>query len=456
MIYDLGIEGGTVVSGNGRGRTNIYVQDGVVAAVTDQRLEARERCNASGLLVLPGMIDGHVHFQDPGDTSREDFVSGTSAAAVGGVTTVIEHTHSHPVRTLSFLREKTTHLKDRSVVDFGLAAHVWPEDVPMLEEIWRAGVQFFKVFTCTTHGVPAVLPGKMLQLFREVARFDGLCLVHCEDEVITAQNEERLRGLGRKDYGILSEWRSREAEQVAVNTVALLARLGGAKTIIAHVSHPEVLDFISRQRVTGARLWVESCPQYFYLCDTDVLKHGPYRKFTPPARSEAEAQGLWQRLAAGEITHISTDHAPSTLAQKAEGIDDLWNCHFGLPGVDTTLIMLLNAVNVGRLTLEHVVRLIAETPARLYRLWPKKGNLQPGGDADLVLIDMDYAHVLSNKTVLSKAGWTPYDGMKVRGRSVATYVRGNLVARDGKITARPGTGHYLSGPGAGRTSQPGT
>jgi dihydroorotase len=292
----------------------------------------------------------------------------------------------------------------------------------------------------------------MLQLFREVARIDGLCLVHCEDEFITAQNEEHLRGLGRKDYGILSEWRSREAEQVAVNTVALLARLGGAKTIIAHVSHPDVLDFIAQQRVMGARLWVESCPQYFYLRDTDVLKHGPYRKFTPPARSEAEAQGLWQRLAAGEITHISTDHAPSTLAQKAEGTDDLWNCHFGLPGVETTLVMLLNAVNAGRLTLEHVVRLVAETPARLYRLWPKKGNLQPGGDADLVLIDMDREHVLTNKTVLSKAGWTPYDGLNVRGHSVATYVRGNLVARDGKVMAGPDMGKYLSGPGAQNAS----
>ncbi|MFQ5853584.1 MAG: dihydroorotase family protein [Candidatus Binatia bacterium] len=323
MTYDLGIEGGTIVSMSGRLRANVYAQDGLVAAVTGERLEARERHDVSGLFVLPGMIDGHVHFQDPGDTSREDFVSGSSAAAVGGVTTVIEHTHSNPVRSTRLLQEKIAHLKDRSVIDYGLAAHVWPDDVPRVEELWRAGVQFFKVFTCTTHGVPAVLPGKMLQLFRELARFDGICLVHCEDEFITTENELRLRSLGRKDYGILSEWRSREAEQTAVNTVALLARLSVAKTIIAHVSHPKVLDIIARDRLAGAKLWIESCPQYFYLSEADILKHGPYRKFTPPPRSEAEAQGLWERLAGGEITHISTDHAPSTLAQKAEGTNDM-------------------------------------------------------------------------------------------------------------------------------------
>ncbi|MCH8320919.1 MAG: amidohydrolase family protein [Acidobacteria bacterium] len=179
MRYDLAIEGGTLVSGTGLEKQNLYIQEGVVANVTTDRLEARQHCDASGLWVLPGMIDGHVHFQDPGDSSREDFVSGSSAAAVGGVTTVIEHTHSHPVRNTRFLQEKIAHLENRSLVDYGLGAHVWPEDIPQVEELWRAGLQFFKIFTCNTHGVPAILAGKMLQLFQSLARFDGLCLVHC-------------------------------------------------------------------------------------------------------------------------------------------------------------------------------------------------------------------------------------------------------------------------------------
>lgn len=446
-MFDLGIEGAVLVNGQGRRPGNVYVQDGVIAAVGDERFPAREPVDADGLYLLPGMIDGHVHFQDPGDTSREDFIAGSSAAAIGGITTVIEHTHSHPVRTVAFLREKIAHLATRSLVDFGLAAHVWPEDVAGVEELWRAGVQFFKLFTCTTHGVPALLPGVLLELFRRLAAFDGLALVHCEDESVTAEAERRLRAQGRKDFGILPEWRSREAEQVAVATVAQLARIAGARAIIAHVSHPAVLEATRRERALGARLGVETCPQYLYLREAEIAQLGPFRKFTPPPRGEPEALELWERLAAGEITHVSTDHAPSTREQKAEGLHDMWRGPFGLPGVQTTLTLLLEAVNAGRLTLERVVQLVAEEPARLYRLWPRKGRLQPGADADLVLVDLQREHWISDETMLSKSGWTPYHGWPVRGLPVATYVRGRLVAQHGQIMAQPGTGVFLSGPG---------
>ncbi|MCH8819750.1 MAG: amidohydrolase family protein [Acidobacteria bacterium] len=448
MTYDLGIEGGIVVGSTGQVRQNIYFQDGVVANLTTDRHPARHCRDATELFVLPGMIDGHVHFQDPGDSDREDFVTGSGSAAVGGVTTVIEHTHSHPVRGLPFFQEKLAHTRGRSLVDYGLAAHVWPEDIPHVAGFWHAGIQFFKVFTCTTHGIPAVLPGSMLQLFQAVAGCDALCLVHCEDEFITAESEKRLRQEGRKDYGVLREWRSREAEQVASSTVSLLARITGARTIIAHVSHPEVLDLVARDRQAGARLWMESCPQYLYFSEDDVLQHGPFRKFTPPARSKADGEELWGRLSAGEITHVSSDHAPSTVAQKEEGLQDIWGCHFGLPGTQTALTMLLNGVSQGRLSLEQVVQLVCENPARLYRMWPRKGNLEVGADADLILVDMSQSVTLKNENMLSKAGWTPYDGLAVQGVPVATYVRGNLVDTEGQIVADPGIGQFLPGPGA--------
>jgi dihydroorotase (multifunctional complex type) len=449
MTYDLGIEGGTLVNSSGQERKNVYLQDGLVANVTSDHHQARHCRDATDLFVLPGMIDGHVHFQDPGDSDREDFVTGSGSAAVGGVTTVIEHTHSHPVRGLPFLQEKIAHTHDRSLIDYGLAAHVWPEDISRVEELWRAGLQFFKVFTCNTHGIPAILPGSMLQLFQVVAGCDALCLVHCEDEFITAESEERLRQEGRKDYGILREWRSREAEQVASSTVSLLARITGARTVIAHVSHPQVLDLVARDRQAGARLWVESCPQYFYFSEEDVLQHGPFRKFTPPARSKEDGEALWGRLGTGEITHVSSDHAPSTVSQKEEGLENIWGCHFGLPGTQTALTMLLNGVSQGRISLEMVVQLVCENPAHLYGMWPRKGNLEVGADADLVLVDMSQSVTLKNDQMHSKAGWTPYDGMAVQGVPVATYVGGSLVASEGQIVADPGVGKFLPGPGAG-------
>ena len=447
MPYDLAIERGTLVAGGGQHRANIYVEAGRIAAITDERLAADRRIDADGLYVLPGMIDGHCHFQDPGDTTREDFITGSSAAAVGGVTTVIEHTHSNPVVDLGSLREKVAHLEGRSVVDFGLAGHAWTSNTDSVGDLWRAGVSFFKVFTCTTHGVPATLAGTMMRLFRNLAAVDGLCLVHCEDEFITADNEQLLRGVGRKDFAVISEWRTREAEQVAVNSVTLMARLTGVRSIIAHVSQPAVVELVRRERALGARLWAEACPQYFYLEEREILERGPFRKFTPPARSAGEAEGLWPYLAEGGLTHISSDHAPSTAHQKQEGLKDIWRAPFGLPGVQTTLLMMLNAVHEGRLTLERLVEAYAEVPAWLYGLAPRKGRIAIGADADFVLVDLSRPHAIRNEAMVSKAGWTPYHGRTVHGTPVMTFVRGQLVAEDGRVKAGPGTGRYIPGRG---------
>ena len=444
---DLAIYNATLVTSRGRRRAHVYAAGGRITAVTDERRGARETVDGTGLYLLPGSVDGHVHFQDPGDTAREDFISGTSAAAVGGVTTVIEHTHSNPVRTPADLREKVNHLADRSLIDFGLAAHAWPGWSDQVQPLWEAGVTFFKIFTCTTHGVPGFAPAELLATFRAIAAVDGLCLVHCEDESITASNEAALHAANRQDPAVVIEWRTREAEEVASNTMALLARLTGVRAIAAHVSHPAVVDLLQRERELGARLWLETCPQYLYLGEDEVLDLGGLRKFTPPARVRApsEAEAMWRRLAEGRISHVSTDHAPATRAQKTQGT--IWEVHFGLPGVETTLTMLLNGAAEGRLSLERVVELVAETPARLYGLYPRKGSLQVGADADLVLIDLAADRVLRDDDVVSKAGWTPYAGRRVVGRPTCTFSRGRLVARDGRPTGAPGWGQFLAGPG---------
>lgn len=447
-MHDLAIRGATLVTPRGRRRAHLYATEGRISAVTDEQLDAREVVDAAGLLLLPGSVDGHVHFQDPGDTTREDFISGSAAAAVGGVTTVVEHTHSHPIRDPAFLREKVEHLRDRSLIDFGLAAHAWPDQADQLGSLWEAGVTFFKVFTCTTHGVPGFDAAHLLKLFRAVAVFDGLCLVHSEDEAITAESERALREAGRIDPSVIPEWRSREAELVATSVMGLLARLSGVRAIAAHVSHPAALDLVERERRLGARLWIESCPQYLYLREDEILDHGGFRKFTPPARIRAEADRneMWRRVAQGGVTHVSTDHAPSTRHHKTEG--SIWDVHFGLPGVETTLTMLLNGAAEGRISLERVLELTAETPARLFGLYPRKGSLDVGADADVVLVDPGAERTLDDASVVSKAGWTPYAGRRVRGRAVMTFSRGRLVAREGRPVGEPGWGRFLPGPGA--------
>lgn len=444
---DLLITGATVVTPEGRRPAQVAITAGRITSVGQARPSAKETVDASGLLLLPGGVDTHVHLMDPGSTEREDFPTGTGAAAAAGVTTIVEHSHGQPVRTAADLRAKVGYLADRSNVDFGLAAHAWPGQVDEVGPLWEAGAAFFKLFTCTTHGVPGHDAAALRQHLQQTARSGAVSLMHCEDESLTEAAEALLREQGRTDAGILLDWRSLDAELVAAAVAALLVRRAGARATIAHVSNPEVAQYVSAERGRGAHLAAESCPQYFLLREDDVFEHGPLRKFTPPARArlDDDEDRMWRLLREGALTHMSSDHAPSTLEQKRAG--DIWNVHFGLPGLDSTYPLLLDAVARGHLSYEDVARVYCETPARTYGLWPRKGSLLPGADADLVLVDPAAERTLQDADVLSKAGWTPFAGRRVTGRVVRTYLRGELIAQDGvPVAAR--SGRFLPGAGA--------
>lgn len=444
---DLLIAGGTVVTPTGRRRLSVGVRDGVIAHVGPGVPDAARTVDAAGLLVLPGGVDTHVHLMDPGSPEREDFPTGTAAAAASGVTTIVEHSHGTPVRTVDDLRDKVGYLRERSDVDFGLAAHAWPGSGQDVAALWAAGVTFFKVFTCTTHGVPGHDAARLREHLAAAAQAGAVSLLHCEDESLTEAAETLLRADGRTDGAILPDWRSRDAELVAAAVAALLVRRTGARATVAHVSHPEVAAYLAQERARGALLNAEGCPQYFLLREDEVLDEGALRKFTPPARARTDGDEaeMWQLLRSGGLTHMSSDHAPSTLEQKRAG--DIWNVHFGLPGLDSTMALLLDAVARGHLAYEDVARVYSERPAQAYGLWPRKGRIAVGSDADLVLVDPGAQRVLRDEDVLSKAGWTPFAGRTVRGRVVQTYLRGRLVAEEGR-PLRERTGRFLPGPGA--------
>jgi dihydroorotase len=203
---------------------------------------------------------------------------------------------------------------------------------------------------------------------------------------------------------------------------------------------------IERERSAGARVAAEACPQYFLLREDEIDEHGPLRKFTPPARAriDADEDEMWRALREGRLTFLSSDHAPSTVAQKRES--SIWQCHFGLPGIDTTMPLLLDAAARGKLALEDVVRVYSTAPARHYGLWPRKGAIEPGADADLALVDPQARRTLTDEAVLSKAGWTPYAGREVRGAVVRTLLRGEPIAAAGAVKEER-RGQFL--PGAG-------
>jgi len=446
--FELGIENGTLVLPTGQVPGHLYVTDGRIAALAAEPLPAADTVDARGALVMPGMVDVHVHFMDPGDPSREDFPTASAAAARAGVTTVIEHTHVRPVRTAAELEAKREHLEDRSVVDFGLAAHAWPDQLDAVDGVARAGAAFVKAFTCTTHGVPGLRAADLHALFTVLAETPVPCLVHAEDESLTEEAERHMRAAGRDDPGVIPDWRSPEAEEVAIATVGRLASRIPARVVIAHVSGLGALAEIARAREAGASLVAETCPQYLTLLESEVLEHAAFRKFTPPARAgdRGDLERMWRAVAEGLIDYIATDHAPSTPEQKRAG--SIWDVHFGLPGIDTTLSVLLDGAHAGRLTYERVTDLYSRRPAQVYGLYPRKGALDVGADADIVVIDPSEEWTVRNEDIRSRAGWSPLAGRTLTGRAARTYVRGRLVAEGHEVVASPGNGRFVAGAGA--------
>lgn len=444
---DLVLRNGLVATPQATFLADVLVRDGrVLDVVQAWDGSGRFEVDARGLLVFPGMVDTHVHLMEPGDPSRESFREGTAAAARSGVTTIIEHTHGWPVNAVERLREKCDHLGGRSYIDYSLAAHVWPDRLDELEPLWRAGVGFFKIFTCTTHGVPGLGAEALLDVFGRLAALDARCLVHCEDELMTAAAERLLRLAGRDDPALLMEWRSREAELVAVSQVVAAASLTNAVVRVAHASNSVVVSLISSAREDGVAISAETCPQYLLLTEDDVLTHGALHKFTPPARirNETDRAVMWELVVKGELDTMASDHAPSTRAQKLAG--DIWDAPFGLPGLDTTFALLIDAISSGWITPERVADVYSRRPAQHFGL-SGKGLIAAGFDADFVLVDPQFEWTIRDADLLSHAGWSPFSGRRLRGRAVLTILRGQPVCEEGVLCEVP-RGRFVNGLGA--------
>jgi allantoinase len=446
MAYDTVVHGGTVVTSEDSVEADVVIDDEKIVALVspDVDVDAESTIDASGKHVLPGGVDPHVHMMDPGDTDREDFPTGTAAAATGGITTVGEHHRTDPtVLTAEILEDKRDYLADRARVDYGLLAGGHPENINEIADLEAAGTLAYKSFTCDVHGVPALKSADMRDLYEEIVRVGGISMVHPEDELLLNRNEERIKSEGRTDGSVIPEWRSKEAEQIAVSTTLQIAKQTGVRFWFAHLSHPELVDQVNHAKQQGVEVYAETCPHYFYLTREDVERDAPYTMFTPPAREESDREEMWTRLANGEIDMVNADHAPSTKEQKAQGEDDVFEAPFGIPGVESVLPLLLNGVNDGKVSLNRVVEVFSTNPAKILDLYPKKGGLRIGSDADLVIVDMDREQTLRDEDIVAKCGWTPFDGLTIQGVPETTLVRGAPVVRDGDIVGAPGYGTFV-------------
>jgi allantoinase len=446
MSYDTLVENGTVVTAADTVEASIAITDGSIAAILDPSVdaEADRVIDASGMHVLPGGVDPHVHMKDPGHENQETFDTGTAAAAAGGVTTVGEHHRTDPmVLSADVLEDKRDYLAPKARIDYGLLCGGHPDNIDQVEGLEEAGTMAYKSFTCDVHGVPALESAPMLELFREIERVGGVSMIHPEDELMVSTNRERLIEEGRTDPSVMQEWRTKEAEGTAVATTLQIAKRTGVSLWFAHLSHPELVDQINHAKAEGVDVYAETCPHYFYLTEDDVEEGAPYVLFTPPTRTAEDRDELWNRLDDGEIDMVNADHAPVTPEEKEENPDDIFETPFGLPGIETVLPMLLNGVNDGKVSLERVAEVFSTNPAKITRIYPKKGAIRVGSDADLAIVDMDHEWTVRNDDVVAKCGWTPFDGMTIRGKPQTTLVRGEPVFEDGEVVGEQGYGEFV-------------
>lgn len=447
MKVDTLITGGTIVSAGGRFTGALAITDGRVAGLLadGDGVEAKRVIEVDGCFIIPGAIDAHVHFQDPGSTSREDLEHGTRACAVGGITTAISQpVNDPPVFSVAVHEETLRGYEGRAYVDYGLHGGASSANLDEIESLWlHTGAPALKTMMCySPKSYGMVDDGQLYRVMQTLRPHNGLIYVHAENQALVETLERQLREAGRIDPLAYLASRPVWVEIEAVNRALLLAEQTGCRMIIAHVSSAQALELIAAARAKGLPVFAESCPHFFTFIDQDIVEHGPYLKFSPVMRDAANRDRMWDLLDRGVVDTIGSDHCPYELQEKTPGLTEIWKAPNGLPGLEVLLPVLLDGVAQGRLTMERLVAVTSLNPAKIYGLFPRKGTLTPGADADLVVIDPRLTKSLQRADLQSKCPYSPYLGRTFRGWPIMTMVRGEVVADQGRVVGRVGHGRY--------------
>jgi dihydropyrimidinase len=456
---DLVVRGGRIVTATDVFEAAVAVREGRIAAVgAEADLPPAGRViDAGGRFVLPGLIDCHLHVGGEYD----DWETAARAAARTGLTTLLPFVTAEPgeslPRALARVREEAA---ARVMVDFGVHL-ILDHDPRLLEDLPAAvalGVSSFKLFMTYKKR-----PGRMVsdefiaRTMERLAALGGVCQLHCENGDVLAYLEDRAVAAGRvrpEDFPpTCPDW----AEAEAVNRAVLLGRLTGCPVYVVHLSTKVGLDRIRQAQAEGQAVWAETCPQYLLLTDREMARLGPYAKIGPPLRPAdgPDRAALWAGLGDGAIATLASDHAPRAPAAKEPGRRNIFAdaqgrpIPFGAPSLETLTALAWSEGVAGRgLPASWLARVLAENPARIFGLYPRKGTVRPGADADLTIWDPAPEGAISAAGHLGIAGFTPYEGWPVRGRPWMTLLRGEvLLAPDGEVARPPGSGRFLARAG---------
>jgi len=444
MKADIVINGATLVTDSAMFDASIAIKDGAILAIgaADAMPDSDEVLDATGKYILPGAIDAHVHFRDPGYTHKETWETGTASAAMGGVTTVFEMPNTNPpTGTVEALNIKLQSAKS-AYVDFGIYGLLGEDNLDQLEALIEGGVAAFKCFMGNTFGnLPSPPTGAILEGFEIVAKHGYRVALHAENASIMARRSKKLREADCCDPLAHLDARPPVVAVEAVARAAILAEWTGARIHVLHVSSGDELRPLREAKARGVDITAETCPHYLLLDEHAYTEKKSLIRVNPPVREKVHQDRLWQGVADGTIDMIATDHAPHSHAEKHT--DDIWKADCGFTGVQTQMPLMLTQVTAGRMSLTQYVRMTSLAPAKAFGLYPRKGALLPGSDADIVVVDMEKVVTVDPSALQSKGSSTPFDGYETKGAPVHTLVRGRFVMRDGALVTEA-KGHGLN------------
>lgn len=426
--FDLILKGGTVCLPFGTAETDIGVTGGKIAAIGDLgAAQAAEILDCTHLHILPGVIDSHVHFREPGLTHKEDMMTGSLAAIAGGVTTIFEMPNTDPLTiTAETHRDKMTRAEGRSFCDYAFYIGGCAGNAHYLHDLERlAGCSGVKVFMGSSTGaLLAAEDETILKIMQSGTR--RLCL-HAEDEARLIARKHIAEQSG--DVKTHPEWRDAECALTAVRRAIILARKTGRRLHFLHTTSADEMAFLKDHKDIAT---IETTPQHLTFAAPDCYERlGTRAQMNPPIRSEEDRAALWAAINDGTVDTLGSDHAPHTLDEKAKAYPASPS---GMPGVQTMLPVMLNHVSEGRLSLMRLVDLLAHGPQRVYGI-AGKGRIAAGYDADFAIVDLRAKRKITNRWIKSKCGWTPYDGMTVTGWCTGAVLRGRIVMWDDEIPA---------------------
>lgn len=441
-MVDLVVANGTLVdSFHQYPDTAVAVADGRVVAVGRSAAmpPARETIDASGRFVLPGLVDAHVHFREPGMDYKEGYEAGSAAAALGGVTCVFDMPNTHPpTNTARRLREKLDLVHGRSRVDYALYGLLGPNDVTHLRELVAAGAIGVKVFLGQSEtGLGCPDPpddGELYEAMQVLADARVRLAVHAENHTMMRRWIDRLKRTGADGLDAHRRSRPPVVEVEAIRRVGVFARHTGCAVHVVHLSSADGVAAVRQVREEGVDMTAETCPHYLLFPGPSAPDSLALR-VNPPVREDDDRRALGAALASADIDYVASDHAPHDRSEKCG--TSVWDVRPGLVGVQYTLQLLWQRRAEFGLSVSDIVRLTSFSPARIWGIWPRKGALMPGSDADLVVLDPNRPWVIDAATSLSRHRRSPYLGLCGTGAPELTVVRGNVVARNGGLVGSP-------------------